>query len=69
MKNIDKYAQWVYNVRVAREQQERRKKMENEEMSKVDLIAILVLIRENAKANNELKTVEQIDKILDEIRK
>lgn len=43
--------------------------MENEEMSKVDLIAILVLIRENAKANNELKTVEQIDKILDEIRK
>lgn len=43
--------------------------MENEEMSKVDLIAILVLIRENAKVNNELKTVEQIDKILDEIRK
>lgn len=59
------YAQWVYNVRVAREQQ----KMKNEEMSEVDLIAILVLIRENAKANNELKTVEQIDKILDEIRK
>ncbi len=43
--------------------------MKNEEMSEVDLIAILVLIRENAKANNELKTVEQIDKILDEIRK
>ena len=43
--------------------------MENEEMSKADLIAMLVSIREVARANEELKTVEHIDKILDEIRK
>lgn len=43
--------------------------MENEEMSKADLIAMLVSIREVARANRELKTVEHIDKILDEIRK
>ena len=36
--------------------------MENEEMSKADLIAMLVSIR-------EVKTVEHIDKILDEVRK
>ena len=38
-------------------------------MSKADLIAMLVSIREVARANGELKTVEHIDKILDEIRK
>lgn len=43
--------------------------MENEEMSKADLIAMLVSNREVARANGELKTVEHIDKILDEIRK
>lgn len=43
--------------------------MENEEMSKADLIAMLVSIREVARANRELKTVEHIDKILDEVRK
>lgn len=43
--------------------------MENEERSKADLIAMLVSIREVARANGELKTVEHIDKILDEVRK
>lgn len=43
--------------------------MEHEEMSKADLIAMLVSIREMARANNELKTVEHIDIILSEIRK
>lgn len=43
--------------------------MENEEMSKADLIAMLVSIREVASSNGELKTVEHINKILDEIRK
>ena len=43
--------------------------MENEEMSKADLIAMLVSIREVARANGALKTVEHIDRILDEIRK
>lgn len=43
--------------------------MENEEMSKADLIAMLVSIREVARANGEPKTVEHIDKILNEIRK
>ena len=45
------------------------KDMEHEEMSKADLIAMLVSIREMARANNELKTVEHIDIILSEIRK
>lgn len=43
--------------------------MENEEMSKADLIAMLVSIREVAKDNKEYKTVEHINKILEEIRK
>ena len=43
--------------------------MEHEEMSKADLIAMLVSIREIARANGELKTVEHIDIILSEIRK
>ncbi len=43
--------------------------MEIEEMSKADLIAMLVSIREVAKANGENKTVEHINKILEEIRK
>lgn len=43
--------------------------MENEEMSKADLIAMLVSIREVTRNNGELKTVEHIDKILEEIRK
>ena len=43
--------------------------MGNEEMSKADLIAMLVSIREMARANGELKTVEHIDIILNEIRK
>ena len=38
-------------------------------MSKADLIAILVSIREVARANNEMKTVEHIDAILEEVRK
>lgn len=45
------------------------KDMEHEEMSKADLIAMLVSIREMARANNETKTVEHIDIILSEIRK
>ena len=42
--------------------------MEDNEMSKANLIAILVSIREVAKANGETKTVEHIDKILNEIK-
>ena len=45
-------------------------KMEREnEMSKADLIAMLVSIREVARANGEMKTVDHIDKILEEVRK
>nr|DAP86340.1 MAG TPA: hypothetical protein [Caudoviricetes sp.] len=58
----------AYNIIVAREQQERRKEMENEEMSRADLIAMLVSIREVARTNGEIHTVEHIDKILEEIR-
>lgn len=44
--------------------------MEGEnEMSKTDLIAILVSIREVAKANGENKTVEHINTILEEMKK
>ena len=44
--------------------------MEREnEMSKADLIAMLVSIREVARANGEMKTVEHIEKILEEVRK
>lgn len=43
--------------------------MEIEEMSKADLIAILASIREVAKANGENKTVEHVNKLLEEIRK
>lgn len=38
------------------------------EMSKADLIAMLVSIREVARANEEMKTIEHIDKILQEVR-
>ena len=43
--------------------------MENEEMNKADLVAILVSIREVAKANGELHTEEHVNKMLEEIRK
>ena len=43
--------------------------MENEEMSKADLIAMLVSIREVARTNGETHTVEHIEKILEEVRK
>lgn len=43
--------------------------MENNEMSKDYLIAILVSIRQVAEKNGEYKTVEHIDTILKEIRK
>lgn len=43
--------------------------MEDNELSKADLIAMLVSIREVAKENGEKKTVEHINKILEEIRK
>jgi uncharacterized protein (UPF0128 family) len=46
-----------------------REKMEKNEMSKVALIAMLTSIREVARANGELKTVEHINKIIDEGRK
>ena len=43
--------------------------MENEEMSKADLIAMLVSIREVARTYGETHTVEHIEKILEEVRK
>lgn len=69
-KSVDKYTQWVYNIIVTRERQEGEKEENMEsEMSKADLIAMLVSIREVARTNKEMKTVEHIDKILEEIRK
>ncbi len=41
----------------------------DKKMSKADLIALLVSVREVARANGEMKTVEHIDIILSEIRK
>jgi hypothetical protein len=38
-------------------------------MNKADLIAMLVSIREVARVSGELKTVEHIDKIIEEVRK
>lgn len=43
--------------------------MENEEMTNLQLVAMLVSIREVARSNGEMKTVEHIDKILEEIKK
>ena len=43
--------------------------MENENMNKADLVAILVSIQQVADTNNETKTSEHIKKILEEIRK
>ncbi len=43
--------------------------MEQEEMNKADLIAILVSILEVAKEHGETHTVQHIEKILQEIRK
>ena len=43
--------------------------MENKEMGKADLRVRLVSIREVARTNGEIHTVEHIDKILEEIRK
>lgn len=43
--------------------------MGDKKMSKADLIALLVSIREVARANNETKTVSHIDTILEEVRK
>ncbi len=41
--------------------------MEENEMSKADLIAMLVSIREVARTNGENHTVEHIDRILADI--
>ena len=41
---------------------------EEAEMTNLQLIATLVSIREVARANGEMKTVEHIDKILKEIK-
>lgn len=43
--------------------------MEQNEMSKDYLIALLVAIREQAKEHEETVTVDYIDKILEEVRK
>lgn len=43
--------------------------MENDEMNKADLIAILTSIKLVADTNNEVKTSEHIKKILEEVRK
>lgn len=47
----------------------RERSMEQEEMNKADLIAILVSILEVAKEHGETHTVQHIEKILQEIRK
>ena len=46
--------------------------MEDEEMNKSDtsvIIGMLISIREVARENNEMKTVEHIDKVIEEMRK
>lgn len=68
---LDKFTQWVYNENVNEESTSAGKefKMGNDEMTKADLIAMLVSIREVAKTNGETATVEHINKILEEVRK
>lgn len=60
---------WAYNYKRNRGTAGKEFEMENENMSKADLIAMLVSIREVARKNGEMNTVEHIDKILEEIRK
>ena len=60
---------WAYNNKCNRGTAGKEFKMENENMSKADLIAMLVSIREVARKNGEMNTVDHIDKILEEIRK
>lgn len=43
--------------------------MESEDMSKTNLIAMLASIREVARHNDEERTVEHINRILEEVRK
>jgi hypothetical protein len=43
--------------------------MEENEMSKSDLIVILTAIRETANTNGENKTVEFVDKLIEASRK
>jgi hypothetical protein len=69
LKTLDNILTEVYNIIVIKKEAGKERKMEENEMSKADLIAMLVSIREVARANGELKTVEHIDKILDEVRK
>ena len=59
----------LYNCSKGMAGKEREMETEIEEMTKADLIAILVSIREVAKANNEQATVNHITKMLEEIRK
>lgn len=66
---LDNISKWIYNKDVTKERQERRQKMELEEMNKADLIAILTAIREAAKKSNENNTVQLVETILEEIRK
>lgn len=59
----------LYNCSKGMAGKEMEMETEIEEMTKADLIAILVSIREVAKANNEQATVNHITKMLEEIRK
>mgnify|MGYP000171359558 CR=1 FL=1 len=59
----------LYNCSKGMAGKEIEMETEIEEMTKADLIAILVSIREVAKANNEQATVNHITKMLEEIRK
>lgn len=66
-KTLDNISKWIYNILVTRKRQEQEVTMEND--MKDGLVAVLVSIRENAEQNNEPKTVELVNKILEEIRK
>lgn len=59
-----------YYILVARERQESggKKQMGETEMSKSELIATLVAIRENARQHNEVHTVELIDLMIKEMK-
>ena len=66
-KTLDNISKWIYNILVTRKRQEQEVTMEND--MKDNLVAVLVSIREHAEQNKEPKTVELINKILEEIRK
>ena len=65
---LDNIPYGVYNIIVTGARQERRNNKMEQQM-KEGTIGMLVSIREHAEQNGEFKTVELINKILEEYRK